>query len=257
MFDFFHYIHYTRLVLISEFSFSYNTPTSKICNTCNKELSLSNFYISKRNSSGFLNTCKTCDSEKQRLYRKNNLRGVRERDRSYRRKNKDKINKRIRNRYLNDVEYNSKVRKQNQKYREKPENRIIACNKRREWDDKHRHDPLFKIKKNLRRRVLLALNGGRKQDRTFNLIGCTPIKLKQHLENLFQKGMSWDNYGKEWHIDHIIPCYMFDLTSLEQQEKCFHYSNLRPLWAKDNLSRPRPDLHRRLKKKIPTVESLH
>ena len=46
--------------------------------------------------------------------------------------------------------------------------------------------------------------------------------------------MSWDNQG-EWHIDHIIPCASFDLTNEEEQEKCFHYTNLQPLWAIDNM----------------------
>ena len=48
--------------------------------------------------------------------------------------------------------------------------------------------------------------------------------------------MTWDNYG-EWHIDHIKPCCGFDLTDFEQQKKCFHYTNLQPLWAKDNITK--------------------
>ncbi len=44
--------------------------------------------------------------------------------------------------------------------------------------------------------------------------------------------MNWENYGKfGWHIDHIIPCDSFDLTKEEEQRRCFHYSNLQPLWA--------------------------
>ena len=46
--------------------------------------------------------------------------------------------------------------------------------------------------------------------------------------------MSWENYGK-WHIDHIIPCNIFDLTIPSQQEECFNWKNLQPLWAADNL----------------------
>jgi hypothetical protein len=62
--------------------------------------------------------------------------------------------------------------------------------------------------------------------------------VKKHLESLFKKGMSWENHGNEgWHIDHIIPCAAFDLTDPKQQKKCFHYTNLQPLWAKDNLSK--------------------
>ena len=47
--------------------------------------------------------------------------------------------------------------------------------------------------------------------------------------------MSWNNYGFDtWHIDHIIPCDKFDLTDPKQQEQCFHYTNLQPLWAIEN-----------------------
>ena len=57
-----------------------------------------------------------------------------------------------------------------------------------------------------------------------------------HLEKQFQPGMSWDNHGYDgWHVDHIRPCASFDLTDEEQVRKCFHYTNLQPLWAKDNL----------------------
>ena len=62
----------------------------------------------------------------------------------------------------------------------------------------------------------------------------------QYLENLFTKGMSWENYGK-WHIDHIVPIKYFidnyDFSDFEIQKICFHYSNLQPLWAKENISK--------------------
>jgi desulfoferrodoxin (superoxide reductase-like protein) len=56
------------------------------------------------------------------------------------------------------------------------------------------------------------------------------------LEKQFKLGMNWDNYGRSgWHIDHIKPCASFDLTKKEEQLKCFHYTNLQPLWARENL----------------------
>jgi hypothetical protein len=55
-------------------------------------------------------------------------------------------------------------------------------------------------------------------------------------EKKFKPKMSWNNYGK-WHIDHIKPCCSFNLSKSEEQRKCFHYSNLQPLWAKENLSK--------------------
>ena len=69
-----------------------------------------------------------------------------------------------------------------------------------------------------------------------DLVGCTLAELCTHLETQFVDGMSWDN-RKDWHIDHIRPCGSFDLTDPEQQAQCFHYTNLQPLWARDNLEK--------------------
>ena len=57
-----------------------------------------------------------------------------------------------------------------------------------------------------------------------------------YLDAKFTDGMSWENHG-EWHIDHILPCASFNLLIEDEQRKCFHYTNLQPLWAKDNLSK--------------------
>jgi len=74
------------------------------------------------------------------------------------------------------------------------------------------------------------------------LVGCSVEFLIKYLESKFTDGMSWENRGKErgkWHIDHIRPCNTFDLTDENEQKRCFHYTNLRPLWAEDNLCRPK------------------
>ena len=94
------------------------------------------------------------------------------------------------------------------------------------------------IRNLLRSRIHHALDGKVKASTTMSLVGCPIESLFQHLEKQFQEGMTWENRGK-WHIDHIRPCYTFDLSQPEQQRACFHYTNLRPLWAKDNLSRKR------------------
>jgi hypothetical protein len=95
-------------------------------------------------------------------------------------------------------------------------------------------DIKYKILCNLRTRLYLALKGNPKSFTTMKLVGCSIEKLKNHLQNKFKSGMSWANYGK-WEIDHIIPCTKFDLSKSNDQRKCFHYTNLQPLWAKDNL----------------------
>jgi hypothetical protein len=69
-------------------------------------------------------------------------------------------------------------------------------------------------------------------------LGCTIPELKFHLESLFQDGMTWENHGKYgWHIDHIFPLARVDWNNEEQIKKVCHYTNLQPLWAKDNLQK--------------------
>jgi len=87
-----------------------------------------------------------------------------------------------------------------------------------------------------RSRIYHALKGNTKGQSTKELLGCSIDFLKIHLEKQFTSGMKWENYG-DWHIDHIRPCYDFDLSKPKEQYKCFNYSNLRPLWAIDNWSR--------------------
>lgn len=99
-------------------------------------------------------------------------------------------------------------------------------------------DPEFKILKTLRTRLYCALKNKKadKKCRTKQLTGCELPFFKEYLEAKFTEGMSWKNHG-DWHIDHIKPCCSFDLTEEEEQKKCFHYTNLQPLWATENLTK--------------------
>ena len=80
----------------------------------------------------------------------------------------------------------------------------------------------------------------KKSHRLEELLGCSIKKLKSHLKSLFTDGMSWNNYG-EWEVDHIIPIDFFrknyDFKKPEIQKECFHFSNLQPLWQKDNIKK--------------------
>lgn len=99
-------------------------------------------------------------------------------------------------------------------------------------------DVEFSLKNKLSTRIRKAIiaNGGRKVTSSVELLGCSVAEARAHLESQFTEGMTWENHGLHgWHIDHIKPCASFDLTLDEEQRKCFHYSNLQPLWAEDNL----------------------
>lgn len=103
--------------------------------------------------------------------------------------------------------------------------------KRRKW--RRDNDPEFHLMDVMRSRMMHAMKGDLKSDRTFNLIGCSVGKLREYIENQFRDGMTWENFG-EWQVDHIKPCASFNLTIPEQQRKCFNYKNLQPLWANEN-----------------------
>ena len=99
-----------------------------------------------------------------------------------------------------------------------------------------KEDPVFKLTCYMRSRVRNVIYNqfASKKCSTFKLVGCNPTDLKTHLESQFTEGMTWDNYGK-WHVDHIKPCASFNLALDSDQTECFHYSNLQPLWAEDNI----------------------
>lgn len=90
-----------------------------------------------------------------------------------------------------------------------------------------------KIARALRTKIWNALKHGKAVAVVEQLVGCSLSNFRAHLESRFTSGMDWGNYG-EWEIDHRIPCAAFDLADGNDRRKCFHYSNLQPLWRTDN-----------------------
>jgi len=149
----------------------------------------------------------------QAKYRNNNLNKVREASRKWAMENKEKGIQWAKNN-------KEKINKAKKQYYYSHPNVIIASA--------------------LRTRVLSAFRSQNavKSKKTLELVGCSIEYLKKHLENQFTPGMNWNNRGfYGWHIDHIKPLSLFDLKDTNQQKIAFHYSNLQPLWAKDNLAK--------------------
>ena len=90
----------------------------------------------------------------------------------------------------------------------------------------------------MRSRVYKAMKrySSRKSKKTMEYVGCDAETLRKHLESQFLPLMTWKNQGK-WHIDHRKPCASFDLSIESERHKCFHYTNLQPLWGPDNMSK--------------------
>jgi Prasinovirus endonuclease VII len=90
----------------------------------------------------------------------------------------------------------------------------------------------------LRDRISKAVKLNLKSAKTLDLLGCSIESFKIYIESKFDVGMSWENYGyRGWHLDHIVPCALFDLTKPDHQARCFHFSNLAPMWHNENFKK--------------------
>ncbi len=166
-------------------------------------------------------------------------------DKKYYKKNKDKKLKMSKQYYQENK--NSKLLYQKSYYEDHKEDRLKYASKYRKenWDkaysykkEKRKNDVHFKLADWLRNRIRDALKGNFKAGSAVKDLGCSIEELKQRLEQQFKSGMTWENHSfKGWHIDHIKPLASFDLTNRKQFLEACHYTNLQPLWAKENLSK--------------------
>jgi len=198
----------------------------KICTQCKQHKNTLEFNKNKRQKDGLQTTCKSCQKE-------------------YIQKNK----KTLQTYYQDWLEKNRETRKlSHQKYRENNRQKFrdyyktyrlkssFKENRRNYEFQKRKSCNIFRIKSNLRRRIGSFFKGKGKSKSTETLLGCSYKEFVIYLEHKFTDGMNWQNYGLHgWHIDHIIP--LSSARNENDLEKLSHYTNLQPLWAKDNLSK--------------------
>jgi len=145
-------------------------------------------------------------------------------------KYKDKITVRTQERRLKNPEHFRKIsRKSYNKHKQSKFKRFYL---------RKQTDVNFNLMCLLRDRIIKAIKNEYKSGKSIDLLGCPIEKYKNFIENQFSEGMDWGNHG-EWHIDHITPLNTFDLSKQDEQMKAFNYKNTRPLWASDNLRRPK------------------
>jgi hypothetical protein len=108
---------------------------------------------------------------------------------------------------------------------------------------RYRWDTKYRLAKQLRARVRSALLRGAKTGSAVRDLGCSISELKLFLESQFEPGMTWENHGSDWHIDHFVPLSCYDLTDPIQFREATNWLNLQPLWADENLRKGalRPD----------------
>ena len=101
------------------------------------------------------------------------------------------------------------------------------------YRDLAKEDIMYRIVNNLSTRENNSVEINNLNLTHLELIGCGYDQLKEHIQIRFKDGMSFDNYG-DWEMDHIIPVSKFDMNNIEDIKKCFHFSNLQPLWKPEN-----------------------
>jgi hypothetical protein len=175
------------------------------------------------------------DKQYSKQYREENKEKIKE----WRENNKEKIKENYKIHYEKYKQKKKQYRENNKEYYKEYQKQYNENNKEKRsiyYKNKRQTDPLFKLSCNLRTRIGMALKNKNyiKSKCTLDMLDCDLHTAKAHLEKQFTKGMTWDNHG-EWHIDHIIPCA--SAKTEKELIKLFHYTNLQPLWAVDNMSK--------------------
>ena len=197
---------------------------TKICNCCKIEKDINDYHNHKKFIDNKHPTCKECVKTQSKKYYTRNREIISLKGKEIR-KTEDHILKR--NKYL--TENKEKIRETNKEYKLKRRELILI--EKKDYYNRKKNDPIFALTKRLRAGIYRSLRGT-KLKASLDILGCTQEEFKTHIENQFTEGMSWNRLG-EIHIDHIIPISFAE--TIDDLYKLNYYTNLQPLWAKDNL----------------------
>lgn len=237
-------------------------PARRVCNKCKIDKSIEQYGNSSRHKDGKRRVCLECERAQSRAHYHANKEKRLATLHKWREENREYHNAYIRNRRVNDPDFvfmgdsltdaSGKVIKRSRKF--KPIDKEEVNRKARERLPRYRShmreytrtkrktDPKFRLIENMRSRMRTIMKRVKtnKCDGSKALIGCSESELKVWIERHWEPGMSWDNYGiglDTWSIDHHFPCASFDLFQESEQRKCFHYTNLYPMWHVQNCSK--------------------
>jgi len=222
----------------------------KKCSICVEEKDISEFYQTKvKGKLKIKSSCKDClrKQERDKYFKQNREKILNKKpfdknkySKDYYQKNKKELLEKVKNYAQENKEV---ISNRSKKYYQKNKVSILQKIKSKrlkinEYVRNRRKTNLnIKLAHNLRTRIKSLIRSRGSCLKLSELIGCTIEEFKLHLEKQFRDGMTWKNYGKIWHIDHIKPCSLFNLIDEEQQKICFHYTNLQPLLAEENFKK--------------------
>jgi hypothetical protein len=196
---------------------------TKRCPRCGTEKPLDAFSKNKAGRDGLQSSCKDCRKVIVKNWREKHPERAKQSDDKYRKKHREERR-----------EYNRQWRQKNATYWRSYQNNRLHTD----------------IEYRLRNYMGVALRRAIRKNRksTFAILGYSVEELCLHLEALFQAGMSWQNYGTHWHIDHVIPKSWFKLhdeNGIDEYEfkLCWSLQNLQPMWTEENLEKKDRHIH--------------
>jgi len=198
----------------------------KVCTSCKIEKPCSDFYLRKDTTSGLSSHCRMCISAKNKdrsdekraydnAYRAANIERIKAAGRAYHAANRD-------SRIAGNRQY-------------KKENAERTQRQNQDWkNSKSKTDPVYAMRYRVKNAIKRAFRdkGYSRDSKAAQILGCSYSEFVVHLENHFLDGMTWENRSM-WHIDHVTP--LASASSPEDLTALNHYTNLRPLWALDNI----------------------
>jgi len=208
--------------------------TTKKCCSCEEIKDTNEFTKRKASWDGFLARCKLCDKAYKIAYHTAKPDKKKAWDKKYKSAIPEKVKARNAQYYRGNWDTLKEKRVINE---ERIKAYRIAYKSRynERISQRRRNDINFKMTRNLRTRFHSFVST--KGKKTFNVLGMPCDTFLSWIEFQFVDGMTWDNYGDIWHLDHILPVSKFDLTNEIDQRVCFNWTNFQPLYAQDNLSK--------------------
>lgn len=206
----------------------------KTCYKCKIIQPYENFGLLKTSKDGHRYDCKNC----RKLYRLQNKDHIISKSKAYYQENKQTLNQQSKE-YR--IQNSAKIKKQRSEYRQKSDVSAHIKKKNKEYLPirkekiklKRINDLNFKLSEILRSKFNRAI----KKNKYSNFLGCDVVFLKMWLEFNFTNDMTWDNIGKVWHIDHVLPISLFDFTQTSNINICFNWTNLQPMKSTENISK--------------------
>jgi hypothetical protein len=209
---------------------------TKRCNMCGEDKALDMFARNGKNLRSYCKQCRCVQEanrrkahpeefkEKDKMRYEANKEVIKDKNKKYRALNRDAICRQKKAYYEQNKEQIKEYHQQNKPHRNAwKKNKTLT-------------DPAFRVKESLKTRIHDVLKN-MKASKTNQLIGCSKNELLDWIENQFGVVYSWETYGEQWHIDHVVPIAFFDVTNANEQLLCFSWTNLRPLCANENLQK--------------------